>query len=110
MIVSLEKTLPAITHVGSSFGHWFMNTDSEDTESCFTCGGAWMLQRRADDPTGGDYVDSNGDDPMECSDTTRACHGYERVCQVDNGRPCYDNGEDEPCSHELAECNCLYCA
>ena len=107
MSVSLEKDLPAITHVWSSFGHWFMNTDSEDTKSCLTCGGSWTLQRRTDDPTGGDYIANNGDDPTECTD---ACHGYERVCQTNNGGPCEDNGEGEPCSHELADCNCLYCA
>jgi len=106
MSVSLEKELPAITSIWSSFGHRFASTDSEDSEQCMTCGGMWTLARRADDPNAGDYTASNGDDPQECSRDTSRAHGYpgERYCQWG------DCDDSEPCEHTAHDCNCLFCA
>jgi hypothetical protein len=105
--------LATITHVWSSFGHrfysgdgWSDHADGTSYERCMTCGAEYELRRRPGDPTGGEYMAANGDDPVECAGDTAMCHG-EQPCQADNGRPC--NGGVEPCLHEPHECNCLLC-
>ncbi|UQA91651.1 hypothetical protein [Streptomyces halobius] len=108
------EELPAITHVWSSFGHTFLSTGEYDSdgnpyEKCLTCGAQYVCSRREDDPSGGDYQASNGDDPTECTGRTDLYHG-EAPCQADYGHPCAA-AEDGPCEHEAHthECNCLYC-
>ena len=98
--MNAADNLPAITHVWSPFGHRFMsdgngpNEWGNTTESCLTCGAMYELARRTDDPTGGDYTASNGDDPMPCTGDTSMVHGY----------PGEADGDPHP------DCNCLFCA
>ena len=90
-----DSELPPITHVWSSFGHRFISDDSDSGhESCLTCGAMYELVRRADDPTGGDYTASNGDDPTPCTRRTDLYHGVP--------------GEGEGATDH--NCNCLFCA
>ncbi|MFI2616634.1 hypothetical protein [Streptomyces sp. NPDC018584] len=102
-----DEIVPVIIGCWSSFGHNFQSTDTPLEESCMQCGGVWRRVRREDDPSMADYQASNGDDPIQCPDIS-PCHG-DAPCTADNGRPCEDQGEGEPCSHESFECNCLYC-
>jgi len=99
------ENLPAITHVWSSFGHRFLS-DGDGYESCLTCGAMYELVRRADDPTGGDYMAANGDDPMPCTGDTGMAHGYpgERFCHEHTEAP------GDECVHTAHDCNCLRCA
>jgi hypothetical protein len=70
-----------VVSVWSAYGHRFMSTDSPEHESCLTCGAMYQLLALSDDPTRGEYLASNGDAPMECSQDTSMSHGYpgERV-------------------------------
>jgi hypothetical protein len=109
----VTSDLPAITHVWSSFGHRFYSDggcdghdDGSSCETCMTCGAVYVLRRRADDPSGGEYQAAGGDDPTECTGDTDMCHG-EQPCQADHGHPCTDS--DGPCPHESYACNCLLC-
>lgn len=99
-IAGPEADYIPITHVWSSFGHTFASTDSEGYESCLSCGALFELRRRKDDPSGGDYCASNGDDPEDCSGDTSMSHGYpgERVCECEEG-----------CEHCEHKCNCNSC-
>lgn len=102
-----------VTAVWSSYGHTFMNDgDGEDEwgytrESCLTCGA--MYQLKADADGYGVYSASNGDEPDLCSGRTDLVHGYERVCQGDNGRGCEADRESGVCEHTGHECNCVAC-
>jgi hypothetical protein len=86
---------PIITSVWSTYGHRFMSTDSENHESCLTCGAMYELSPDEPGSTSGHYHAANGDQPMQCSGDTSMAHGYpgERV----------DGNADH-------DCNCLFCA
>ncbi len=103
-----------ILSVWSSYGHRFMNTGeyADDDfrhayESCMTCGAEFILRDCGDNQ--GAYEASNGDAPIECSDRTDLSHGYEAVCENDNGRPCQRAEESGTCEHIAFECNCVLC-
>lgn len=103
-----DTIVPVIFGCWSSFGHNFQSGDTPLEEACLHCGGTWRRVRREGDPSMADYQANNGDDPISCPPFS-PCHG-EAPCDADIGRPCEDQGEGEPCSHETFECNCLYCA
>lgn len=94
-----------VSSVWTAYGHRFMGTDEPTHESCLTCGAMYQLLALADDPTRGEYMAANGDEPMECSGDTGMAHGYpgERYCHE-------HQGADEPCEHVSHDCNCLSCA
>lgn len=66
-----------VTSVWSAYGHRFMGDDGEGTESCLTCGAMYQLLALADDPTRGEYLASDGSEPMACTGNTSMDHGYE---------------------------------
>ncbi|GIG61140.1 hypothetical protein Lfu02_55120 [Longispora fulva] len=96
--------------VWSAYGHRFQSGDS-GSETCMTCGGTWELSETTDpgDWNSHYYHASNGDDPDECTGNTSLAHGYERVCQNDNGRQCADDIENGTCEHTSHSCNCIQC-
>lgn len=110
----------SISVVWSSFGHTFMGdgngTDEwgDWTERCMSCGATYYLTRDLQrDPDGsyGKYQATNGDDPRACVGSVPGIvHGYERVCQHDNGRQCASNIETGKCGHVDHDCNCVQCA
>lgn len=68
-----------VTSVWSSYGHHFLSTDSEEYDSCLTCGALYAL---VEGPGPGflashHYAANNGDEPQECSGDTGMEHGYE---------------------------------
>lgn len=94
-----------ITSVDSAFGHRFIGTDCDEHESCLTCGAMFTLVEV--EPGHGQYVASNGDDPVDCTGDTSAVHGYggERHCDSHDE---FVTDRDEPCEH-MHDCNCLFC-
>lgn len=89
------------TVVESSQGHVFMSTDSENYESCLTCGGMWEIIDRGDGI--GRYVANDGDPADCCSGDTSAAHGYA-------GEPICNECDGTGCGHCERDCNCLFCA
>ena len=92
----------AITSVWSAFGHRFMSTDSDEHESCLSCGAMYVLRADDNDPTRGEYTTAGGDQPRECDHDTSKVHGYsgERHCDECSGEGC------DHCGHD---CNCVSC-
>ena len=74
-----------ITSVWSNYGHIFI-TEGEH-HRCLTCGAVYQLVADADDPTYGNFMAINGDEPRRCTHDTNVEHGYD--------------------SH--TDCNCLLC-
>jgi hypothetical protein len=85
-----------VSSVWSSYGHRFMSTDVPEHKSCLTCGAMFQFLALADDPTHGQYMAANGDDPRHCTGNTSMNHGYA------GERESYPGDE----SHD---CNCLFC-
>jgi hypothetical protein len=85
-----------ITSVWSTYGHRFMDDGGEDTESCLTCGAMYYLRADANDPTRGEYLAANGDEPQHCTGDTAMVHGYP------GERDHHDGNADHAC-------NCLRC-
>lgn len=97
--------------IESSLGHTFQSTDDPKQDSCLTCGGTW--QRVPGYREGIEkYVASNGDDAQHCTYLTDISHGYEQVCQDNNGRGCDEYERGDECAHlaHVHGCNCLQCA
>ena len=82
-----DTDTPIITSVWSAYGHTFI-TEGE-YESCLTCGAQFILRPLAGDPTRGEYVTWNGDEPTACTHYTSMEHGYE--------------------ASQLHDCNCILC-
>lgn len=106
--------LPAITSVWSTYDHVFMRTGEEDENEnpysvCMTCGAEYVLLRKVYDLTSGDYSTHNGEFPLYCTGRTDLVHGYERVCQNENGRACAAYDEVGDCNHTSHNCNCIQC-
>jgi hypothetical protein len=106
MGVSVDFAKP-ITSVWSSYGHVFHGTDNPTYESCMTCGAEYVLRNLGDGE--GEYLTNGGEPPTYCTGDISMAHGYERICEVDNGRPCETNAETGVCKHTNHECNCVQC-
>jgi hypothetical protein len=91
-----------IVSVWSSYGHRFVSSDSDDSDSCLTCGALYALVETPDGPSDGEYQAADGSEPAECTGDTRMVHGYpgERWCEECRGAGC------EHCQHN---CNCILC-
>jgi hypothetical protein len=77
-----------ITSVWSNFGHTFIS-EGDGYESCLTCGAQFILRPLAGDPSRGEYVTYNGDEPTACTHITSMEHGWE--------------------ASQLHDCNCIIC-
>lgn len=66
-----------VSSVWSAYGHTFMSDGDDNYESCLICGAMYQLLALEDDPTRGEYMASNGDQPMDCTHDTSMEHGYE---------------------------------
>lgn len=97
--------------IESSLGHTFQSTDEPQQDSCLTCGGTW--QRVPGYREGIEkYVASDGGDAQHCTGLTDIYHGYEPICEANDGRECSVSEENGKCEHlaPLVGCNCLQCA
>lgn len=100
----MATTNTPITSVWSAYGHRFMSTDSEEHESCLTCGAMYELSPFESDPSRGEYHAANGDQPMACTSDTSMVHGYT------GERHCAECDDIDGCGHCRHNCNCLFCA
>lgn len=90
-----------VSSVWSSHGHRFMSDgDGEGYASCLMCGAMYQLRALAEDPTRGEYVANNGDEPNACTGDTSMAHGYPG--ERDEGTPDYPLTVDH-------NCNCIRC-
>ncbi len=111
MSVDFDK---AVTSVWSSYWHRFMSTGEcadesgrKSYESCLTCGAVYVLVNLGDGS--GKYVTNGGGEPSNCSGRTDLVHGYERVCENDNGRSCESAVDTGSCEHTNHACDCTLC-
>lgn len=80
--------------------HTWISTDTEEHDSCLTCGGMWTTaEEHPTNWTSPRHTACNGEPATDCTRNTSQCHHYAGECS---------HMEPDACQID-PDCNCLFC-